>query len=92
MSNETNRMMDLCENIKEQIDDIKSRLLDLVLSLEPLGKDVWEKYPEQENIWDSIQFCISCTNKTINELNRAKRFFDEAYDDIHYNEFEAMKE
>ena len=40
MSNETNRMMDLCENHKREIDDIKSRLFDLVLSLESLGKDV----------------------------------------------------
>lgn len=92
MSNETNRMMDLCENIREEIDDIKSKCSDLQLSLVSLGDDAWEKYPEQEDIWDNIQFCISRIDSATSELNRAESDFNCVYDDIHYNEFEAMKE
>lgn len=92
MSNETNRMMDLCENIREKIDDIKSKCFDLQLSLVSLGDDAWEKYPEQEDIWDNIQFCISHIDSATRELNRTESYFNCVYDDIHYNEFEAMKE
>lgn len=92
MNNETNRMMDLCENIKERINDIKSECSDLQLSLVSLGDDVWEKYPEQEDIWDNIQLCISRIDSATSELNRAESDFNCVYDDIHYNEFEAMKE
>ena len=92
MSNETNKMIDLCEYIREQIDKIKSQCSDLQLSLDSLGEDVWEKYPEQEDIWDNIQFCISRIDSATSELNRAESDFNCVYDDIHYNEFEAMKE
>lgn len=92
MSDETNKMMDLCENIREKIDDIKSKCSDLQLSLVSLSDDAWEKYPEQEDIWDNIQFCISNIDRAMSELGRAESYFNDAYDDIHYNEFEAMKE
>ena len=92
MSNETNRMMDLCENIREEIDDIKRKCSNLQLLLDSLGADVFDKYPEQEDIWDNIQFCISRIDSATSELNRAESYFNCVYDDIHYNEFEAMKE
>ena len=92
MSNETNKMIDFCEYIKEQIDKIKSQCSDLQLSLDSLSEDVWEKYPEQEDIWDNIQLCISHIASATSELNKVETNFNCAYNDIHYNEFEAMKE
>ena len=92
MSNETNRMMDFCENIREQIAKIQEQCSDLKLELESIGDDVFEKYPEQEDIWNNIQFCISYISSAKNYFNKASGYLNDVYDDIHYNEFEEMKE
>ena len=92
MSDKQRRLVDYCEHIREQIDDIKSKCSDLQLSLVSLGDDAWEKYPEQEDIYDNIQLCISRIDSATRELNRTESDFNCVYDDIHYNEFEEMKE
>lgn len=84
-------MIDIAEDIRHRLSSIEQSLTDLKFQIESLDDDLFNAF-EDEEIFDNLQLAKSHINSAIKELERAIIHFEDVYDDIHYYEFEKMKE